>query len=416
MQKWPHYSENEISAVSAVLRSGHVNYWTGGECRKFETEFASLCQTKYAVAVANGTLALELALRALDIGPGDEVIVPSRTFIATASSVVSCGARPVFADIDRHTQNITAESIQNVLSLDTKAIIAVHLAGWPCDMDPILKLAGKHKLKVIEDCSQAHGALYKERPVGSLGDVAAFSFCQDKIISTGGEGGMLVTNNEDIWKKSWAYKDHGKSYDAVYHTKHQPGFRWLHHSFGSNWRMTEMQAAIGRIQITQLPEWHQQRIRAANVLTSNFKDILAIRICRPPDNVEHAYYKYDVFIRPEWLEHGWNRDRIMLAINDKGVPCFSGSCSEVYLEKAFNESGLKPANRLPVARELGRTGLSFMIHPGLTDEDLKKMCMAVKSVMQKATSVDVISDFDQDIFTGVDQGLLLDIPDIVVRH
>lgn len=265
MREWPYYSADEINAVNAVLCSGKVNYWTGEECRQFEKEFASFCNCSYAIALANGTVALELALRALDIGSGDEVVVPSRTFVATASSVVNCGARPVFADVDRHSQNITADTIQKVLSSNTKAIIPVHLAGWPCDMDTILELAAKYKLKVIEDCAQAHGATYKGRPVGSLGDVAAFSFCQDKIISTGGEGGMLVTNNQDIWNKAWSFKDHGKSYDAIYNQTHPPGFRWLHRSFGSNLRMTEMQAAIGRMQLRKLPQWHKQRNLNAEV-------------------------------------------------------------------------------------------------------------------------------------------------------
>lgn len=396
MHNWPYYSEKEIAAVSAILRSGKVNYWTGEECRQFEKDFAALCHTHYAIAVANGSVALELALRALEIGHGDEVVVPSRTFIATASSVVNCGARPVFADIDYHSQNLTADTIQNVLSPNTKAIIPVHLAGWPCDMDPILELAARHDLKVIEDCAQAHGAYYKGRPVGSLGDVAAFSFCQDKIISTGGEGGMLVTNNQAIWNRSWSCKDHGKSYDAVYNQTHPPGFRWLHHSFGSNFRMTEMQAVIGRIQLCELPEWHRQRNINADILTRNFQNIPALRINKPPVNIRHAYYKYDVFVRPEKLKEGWHRARIMSAINARGIPCFSGSCSEIYLEKAFNVDGLRPAKRLPVARELGETGLTFLVHPTLTEDDMSEACNVVESVMQEATNMDAITDFNRN--------------------
>jgi len=416
MRRWPCYSENEIAAVSAVLRSGKVNYWTGEECHKFENEFAALCNTKYAIALANGSVALELALRALDIGPGDEVVVPPRTFIATASAVVNCGARPVFADVDHCSQNLTVDTIQNVLSSNTKAIIAVHLAGWPCDMDPILELASKHKLKVIEDCAQAHGATYKGRPVGSLGDVAAFSFCQDKIISTGGEGGMLVTNNKDIWNKSWSFKDHGKSYDAVYNQSHPPGFRWLHQSFGSNLRMTEMQAVIGRIQLCELPKWHQQRNLNADILTQSFQKIPALRVNRSPDNIQHAYYKYDTFVRPEKLKDGWNRDRIMSAINARGIPCFSGSCSEIYLEKAFDVDELRPAKRLAVARELGDTGLTFLVHPTLTDDDMRETCNVVESVMQEATNMDAITDFNRNVSTSSDQDLLPSIPAQIVRN
>ena len=244
---WPYFSQDEIDAVTRVLNSGRVNYWTGDEGRQFEAEFAAFVGCKHAVAVANGTVALELALEALGIGPGDEVVVTSRTFIASASCAVMRGATPVMADVDWDSQNITAETIRAVLSPRTRAIIAVHLAGWPCDMDPILEIAREHGLKVIEDCAQALGAVYKGRPVGSMGDVNAFSFCQDKILTTGGEGGMLTTNHTDLWSRAWAFKDHGKSYEAVYRRQHPPGYRWLHESFGTNWRLTEMQSAMGRV-------------------------------------------------------------------------------------------------------------------------------------------------------------------------
>ena len=252
---WPVFDEDEIDAVTRVLKSGRVNYWTGEECQAFEREFAAHCGAEYPISLANGTVALELALYAFGIGPGDEVIVPSRTFIASASCAVARGAKPVVADIDPVSQNLTADTIRAVMTRQTKAVIAVHLAGWPCDMDPIMDLAKAHGIIVIEDCAQAHGATYKGRPIGSLGDGAAFSFCQDKIMTTGGEGGMFVTSDEVAWENAWAYKDHGKSYEAVFHRQHSPGFRWLHTSFGTNWRMTEMQAAIGRHQLTKLAGW-----------------------------------------------------------------------------------------------------------------------------------------------------------------
>ena len=384
MTSWPYYSEDEIEAAVAVLRSGKVNYWTGQECRDFESEFAESCNTQYAVAVANGTVALELALRAFDIGPGDEVIVTPRTFIASASSVVSCGARPVFADVDPDSQNITAGTIQKVLTSRTRAIIAVHLAGWPCDMDAINTLAKDSGLKVIEDCAQAHGAIYKGMPVGSLGDVAAFSFCQDKIISTGGEGGMLVTNDSEIWNKAWSFKDHGKSYDAVYNREHPPGYRWIHHSFGTNWRMTEIQAAIGRRQLRKLSAWNKQRNINAACLAQGFRNIPALRVIDPPDNIVHAYYKYDVFLRQQELDGEWDRDRILAMINARGVACFSGPCPEVYLEKAFDVDGLRPARRLPVARELGETCLTFLVHPTLGEQEMGSVCAVVDDVLCQA--------------------------------
>lgn len=380
---WPYYSDAEISAAVSVLRSGQVNYWTGDECRQFEQEFARFCNVRYAVAVTNGTVALELALRALGIGPGDEVIVPSRTFIASASCVVNCGAHPVFADVDPVSQTLTANTIQQVLSPRSKAIIAVHLAGWPCDMDPILALASQHGMKVIEDCAQAHGAKYKGQPVGSLGDVGAFSFCQDKIISTGGEGGMLVTNDPLIWNHAWSYKDHGKSYATVYQDHHPPGYRWLHESIGTNWRMTEFQAAIGRVQLANLPDWHAKRQRNAAILTHYFQRIAALQVHLPPNDVEHAYYKYDVFVIPELLNSDWDRNRILQTINDQGIPCYTGPCSEVYLEKAFAETAFRPAARWPVAKVLGETTLTFLVHPTLTEDDMEKTGLLVENIFRK---------------------------------
>lgn len=381
---WPHFEADEIALVSRVLESGKINYWTGEEGRKFEAEYAAYTGSKYAVAVANGTLALELALHALGIGAGDEVITTSRTFVASASCAVMRGATPVMVDVDRDNQGITADTIRRAITPRSKAIIAVHLAGWPCDMDPILQLAKERGLRVIEDCAQAHGARYKGRPVGSMGDIGAFSFCQDKILSTGGEGGMLVTNNEQWWEKSWSYKDHGKSYEAVYRRQHAPGFRWLHESFGTNWRLTEMQSALGRILLSRLDQAVSVRRRHAAALNARLSKLPALRTTIPGPDVFHSYYKYYAFVRPERLGDGWSRDRIMSAISAEGVPCYSGSCSEIYLEKAFDH--IRPASRLPVAKELGETSLMFLVHPTLSDADIDDTCEAVEKVMAVATA------------------------------
>lgn len=381
---WPHYEQDEIDAVSAVLTSGKVNYWTGEEGRCFEKEFAEFAETEFAVAVANGTVALELALIALEVGQGDEVVVTSRTFLASASSIVSVGAKPVFANVDRKSQNITADSIEAVLSPRTKAIICVHLAGWPCDMDSIMTLARKHNLYVIEDCAQAHGARYKGRSVGSIGHIGSWSFCQDKIITTGGEGGMVTTNDRDIWSKIWAYKDHGKSWAAVYERPVQPGFRWLHESFGSNMRMTEMQSAIGRIQLRKLSQWHKLRTRNAETILQTAQTLEGLRAPTPPSGYVHAWYKCYLFIEPGVLRPDWDRDRVLSAINNFDVPCFSGSCSEVYLENAFDNSDFRPEKRLPAAEELGATSLMFLVHPTLAITELLKTCKAVSEVMRSA--------------------------------
>jgi dTDP-4-amino-4,6-dideoxygalactose transaminase len=381
---WPSFDEDDVAVVSDVLRSGKVNYWTGDQGRLFECEFGDWLGCEPGVAVANGTAALEVCLRTLDIGPGDEVIVPSRTFIASASSAVMVGATPVIADIDAESQCLTAETAEAVLSPKTKAIVAVHLAGWPCEMEPILELAQRHGLKVIEDCAQAHGAQYKGRPVGTLGDMAAFSFCQDKIITTGGEGGMVTTRDAALREEAWSIKDHGKSYDAVYRRSHPPGFRWLHERFGTNWRMTEMQAVLGRLGLRKLDAWVQQRRQNAAALEERLAKIPAIRIVRPPAHMYHSYYRYYAFVRPDRLQPGWDRDRVMSAISAEGVPCFSGACGEIYLEKAF-EGHKVPPTRLPVARELGETSLAFLVHPTIEERDLEDVCAATEKVFRACT-------------------------------
>jgi dTDP-4-amino-4,6-dideoxygalactose transaminase len=381
---WPRHAQDEIDAAMNVLRSGKINYWTGDEGRQFEREFAAFAGCKYAIALANGTVALESALQALNVGPGDEVITTSRTFIASASCAVAVGARPVIADVDRNSQNLTVETVRPLLNAKTKAIVAVHLAGWPCDMDSIMELARRRGIKVIEDCAQAQGAMYKGRPVGSIGDAAAFSFCQDKIMTTGGEGGMLTTNNAEIWDRAWSYKDHGKSYAAVYRCDHEPGFRWLHESFGTNLRMTEMQSAIGRVALRKVSKWIEKRRNYAERLSECLGGMRALRITIAPDAVYHSYYKYYAFVVPERLRAGWDRDRISRAINAEGIPCYVGSCSEIYLEKAFTEHW-GTGRRLPIAQQLGETSLMFLVHPTLSEEDVEDTCRAVQKVLHAAT-------------------------------
>lgn len=382
---WPSYTDEEIQAVSNVLASNKVNYWTGQECREFEKEFAKYTGSKYAVAVSNGTVALDTALSSLGIGEGDEVVVTPRTFIASVSSIIKVGARPVFADVDRDSQNITAELIEAILTPNVKAIVVVHLAGMPAEMDPIMTLANKRNLFVIEDCAQAHGARYKDCSVGSIGHVSAWSFCQDKIVTTGGEGGMVTTNDVNLWKKVWSYKDHGKSWKTVHKKNHLPGFRWLHEDLGTNCRLTEMQAAIGRIQLKRLNEWSRKRQLNSSILDEVCSNYKAFRVPKLPSYNIHARYKYYVFLRPDQIKDGWNRQRIIDSIRKFGVPCDHGSCPEVYLEKVFEALGLRPKKRLPVAKELGETSLMFLVHPTLTEEEIQRTCYAIEHVMEKAS-------------------------------
>jgi len=382
-EPWPSFTQAEADAVSKVLLSNKVNYWTGQECREFEKEFAQFAGTEHAVALANGTVALDVALKALEIGAGDDVIVTSRTFLASASSIVTAGANPIFADVELDSQNISRRSIEAVLTPNTKAIICVHLAGWMCDMDPIMQLAEEKGIFVIEDCAQAHGAKYKGKSAGSIGHIGAWSFCQDKIMTTGGEGGMVTTNDETLWKKMWSYKDHGKNFDSVYNKQHPPGFRWLHDSFGTNWRMMEMQAVIGRLQLVEMPTWTEKRNINMARIQAAFENSPYFTVSKPSDDYVHAAYKCYVQVNLDALPEGWSRDRIMAEINALNVPCFSGSCSEVYLEKAFDGTKWRPVESLPNAKQLGETSLMFLVHPTLSEQSIQKTVDAIQQVITK---------------------------------
>lgn len=381
---WPSFTDEEAESVKRVLLSNKVNYWTGTECRDFEKEFARWVGAHYAVTLSNGTLALDVALKALGIGAGDEVVVTPRTFIASISCVVNAGATPVFADVEPDSGNLSAATIASVITPQTKAVICVHLAGWPCDMDPIMALADKHGFKVIEDCAQAHGARYRGRSVGSIGHIGAWSFCQDKIMTTGGEGGMVTTNDEALWRAMWSFKDHGKSYEAVYERQHPRGFRWLHESFGTNWRMLEMQAAIGRIQLRRMADWTARRTAHAKAIWAICRRHACVRVPEVPADYVHAHYKCYVYVQPRHLADGWTRDRVIEEINAAGVPSYQGSCSEVYLEKAFDGTGWRPSAPLPVARALGESSIMFLVHPTLTDVEIAKTCTVLADVLGRA--------------------------------
>jgi dTDP-4-amino-4,6-dideoxygalactose transaminase len=384
MPGWPVFEPDEREAVEQVLRSGKVNYWTGSHGRLFETEYAKSIGSRRAIALMNGTVALELALRMWGVGSGDDVIVTPRTFIASISCVVLLGGRPVFADVDRDSGNITPESIERVLTLKTKAVIPVHLGGWPCAMDEIMALANPRGIKVLEDCAQSHGARYKGRPLGGIGHAGAFSFCQDKIITTGGEGGLLATNDEATWSSAWAFKDHGKSFDAVYQREHPPGFRWLHESFGTNWRMTELQAAIGRLQLSKLPDWNRRRRANAAILQEQLAPVAGLRVPLPAAGLQHAYYRFYAYLDLARLRSGWSRDRVVAEIAATGVPCYSGSCSEVYRERAFANTPFRLSAYLPVAKELGETSIALLVHPTLGEDHMLQTSQAVQEVLAQA--------------------------------
>ena len=381
---WPDYGEEEIRAVTDVLRNNRGNYWFGEEGKLFEQEFAHYCDSAFALTVGNGTLALELALRSLKIKPGDEVIVTPRTFIASANCILLLGATPVFVDIDPISQNITAATIEQSITPKTKAIIAVHLAGWPCDMEEIMTLASQHDIYVIEDCAQAHGASINSRKVGGIGHVAAFSFCHDKIMSAGGEGGLLVTDDEEIWARAASFRNHGKDprkYELNIFDSKNAG---MDDTFGSNYRMTEMQSAICRVQFRKLDEWVKLRRRNAQLLSNALADCEAIRITTPPAHVYHVYYKYYFFLDLSQLNKAWSRDRIIRAINQSGVPCSVGTSAEIYRQHAYVQKGYVPPEPLPVAKELGDTGLILPVSSNLGEENMRDIGNVVSDVLKCA--------------------------------
>ncbi len=381
---WPTFPADEIAAATEVLTSGKVNYWTGTVGRTFEKEYAEQFGVPYAIACSNGTVALELCLHGIGLERGDGVVVTSRTFVATAHAVVLCGGTPQFADVCPDSGNMTPESIEAAAGPNTRAVIVVHVAGWPADMPGIRALCERRGWALIEDCAQAHDARIDGRCVGSFGDAAAFSFCQDKIMTTGGEGGMVTTGDREVWSRMWSRKDHGKSWNAVYEREHAPGFRWLHESVGTNGRMTEMQSAIGRRQLAKLTDWVDTRRANAHRLIDTLKTLPALRTPTPRPGIRHAYYRLYSHVRPEALREGWTRDRIMAAVQAEGVPCQSGSCSEIYREKAFPESW-RPQARHSVARTLGETSLCFLVHHTVAPDDIDDVARAIERVMQAAT-------------------------------
>lgn len=379
-EAWPSYSDDEVDAAVAVLRSGKVNQWTGDKVFEFERTYTRDLRNGRAIALANGSLALELALRAFGIGPGDEVVVTPRSFVASAFCVRLVGATPVFADVDRESGNITAKTIEAVLSSRTKAIIPVHLGGWPADMPAIAELARSRGIFLIEDCAQAHGAQIDGLPVGSFGDAAAFSFCQDKIISTAGEGGLVVFRDAAAFEWAWSFKDHGKNRERALTRATSPGFRWLHDQVGTNWRMTEIAAAIGLLQLEKLPGWRSDRERRAQIWAHALSGIPGIRMPMPPRNITGAFYKCYAYVDVAAEANERLRDQILQAAAARELRVFSGSCSEIYREAAFNDMAVEPR---PVAHELGQSSLMFEVHPTLNEARLRDRADAVADIIRE---------------------------------
>ena len=380
-EAWPAYAEDEIEAVVRVLRSGKVSQWTGPEVFAFQDACTERFGGGHGIALANGSLALELALRAWGIGPGDEVVVTPRSFVASAYCAMLVGATPVFADVDPDSGNINAETIARVLTERTRAIIPVHLAGWPADMPAIMALARSRGIRVLEDCAQAQGAAIGRKSVGSFGDAAAFSFCQDKIMSTGGEGGLLTFRDRSEWEWSWSFKDHGKSWDKVNTPPVHPGlFRWLHDGVGTNWRLTGPQAAIGLAQLAKLDEWTRLRTRNARIWIEALRDVPGLRVPLPGPEITHAFYKLYFYVDAPAGEAGRLRTEILLRAGEAGLRVFSGSCSEMYLEESFRDL---PKPDCPVARAMTGNSLMVEVHPTLRPELLERRAARLAQVCRQ---------------------------------
>ena len=379
------FDEDDIAAAMAVLRDGRVNYWTGDEGRRFEQEFSAWCGARYGLAVANGSLALELSLYAVGIGAGDEVVVTARSFVASASAVLQRGARPVFADVDPDSQNLTAASIARVLTPATRAVIVVHLAGWPAEMAAIRALAEARGLRVIEDCAQAHGAIYRGQRTGSMGCAGVFSFCHEKSMTTGGEGGMLLTSDPDVFERARSFRDHGTDFAVAAENAEKPGFSWSRSGPGSNLRLTEMQSAIGRRQLLKLPAWLRLRARNAAILRDELRALPALRLPAPSAEIEHGWYKFYAFVDARQLKAGWDRDRLLQTIGATGVPCSVGACPEIYRESVFCDVPM-PDPPLLVAPRLGQESLMFCVHPTLTSEHMRIMAQTIARCVRLASS------------------------------
>jgi len=389
------YSKKSINKIKSILSSGKVNYWNGNEGKKFEREFSNYIGNKYSVAVSNGSVALEIALKTLGLKKKDQVIVSSRSFVISASCVLNLGLKPVFADVD-HNGNLNINTIKKAYNSNVKAIIIVHLNGLACDLQPIVKFVKKNKIFLIEDCSQAHGAVYQNKKVGSFGDISTWSFCTDKIISTGGEGGLISTNKKKLWLKSWSLKDHGKNYMSCFFKKHKTGFKWLHDNLGSNHRMTEIQAYLGREQLKTLDKNINIRNLIANLYLDGLKnyyqkfDVLIkpnfkCQSCPLKKNIEncnkcvHSFYRLNLFVNKKKI----NQIKLVELLNKKMIDCSIGACPEIYREKIFKKYKLSPKKRLSNAKLLGETSIVFPINPQKSLNKVNLEIMYIKKILSK---------------------------------
>lgn len=377
---WPNYSSAEIDKVIKIIKSGNVNYVNGKVGKKFEKLFSKWIKRKYSVALSNGTVALELAIKSLKLPSNSEIMVTARSFFSSASVIVRAGYVPKFIDVDLYDQNISIKDIKKKISKKTKAIICVHLSGNPCRMEKILKITKKYKLKIIEDCAQAHGAEIDNKKVGSFGNIATWSFCNDKIISTLGEGGMISTNEKKIYDYINSYKDHGLSYRNLKNLKKK--FIYNKDFFGSNYRLTEIQSSAGIYQLSKINKTLKQRRFIAEKYTELFKKFSDyFYFYEPPKNTKPAWYRFYIFIKKDLKNYKNLRDKIVEEFTKKKIKCNYGACPEIYLEKAFKNSRFKLNKRLNNCKVLGETSIALDINHTLTKKEISLNCKKIYKIL-----------------------------------
>ncbi len=367
---WPALGDDDVTAVADVLRSGRLTQLSGGAVGAFEEAFAAWHGVRHCVATSSGTTAIHTALAALDIGPGDEVIVPSHTFIASATPALHQRATPVFADVDERTYCISPESVAERITARTKAIIAVHLNGHPAEMDELLALAAPLGIAVIEDAAQAHGALHQGRKVGTMGRVGCFSFWEDKIMTTGGEGGCVITNDDALAERMRRIRHHGEGPVA--------GERQYYHlELGYNYRMTAMQAATGLVQLLRLEEYLAARRRNAAYLSERLGELDGIEPPFVAPYAVHSYYKYICRFRPD-LTH-WQIGDFVRAVAAEGIPISRRYPTPMHRQPVFRDAGHDAAD-CPVAERLAGQLFTLLVHPTVTTADLDDVVAAIGKV------------------------------------
>lgn len=353
---------NEIEYVTDCLKTNWISS-AGKYIAEFEKGFAGYCGAKYGIATTSGTTALHLALAALGIGGGDEVIIPAFTMGACAFAVIYTGARPVLVDSEPETWNMDVTQIEPKITTRTKAIMPVHIYGHPCDMDPIMDIARKHRLYVVEDAAEAHGATYKGRMAGSMGDVGCFSFYANKIITTG-EGGMIVTNDEMVADFAKRLKDQAFSRER----------RFLHTDIGFNYRMTNVQAAIGLAQLEHIDRFVEMRRKNASLYNKQLKVVPGITLPKEKKWAKNVYWMYSIVIEDEF---GMSRDELMAFLRREGIETRTFFIS-MHMQPAFKKMGLFEGERYPVSEVLAERGLYLPSGSGLTEEQINTVCEAVK--------------------------------------